>query len=65
MKPFGIILAVAVTVAGSPALAQVVAPQATPSGTANAVAPGQGLSTPVTSTTTNCMMSCNSQAASC
>ena len=65
MRPFGIILAVAVTAACSPALAQVVAPQATPLGTPNVVNPGLGLATPLTSTTTNCMMLCNSQAANC
>src|SRR6516165_7037311 len=65
MKPFGIILAVAVTAACSPALAQVVAPQATPQGTPNVVNPGGGLATPLTFTTTTCMMNCNSQVASC
>jgi hypothetical protein len=35
--------------------------QATP----NVVPPAQGLSTPVTSTVTNCMMNCNAQAANC
>ena len=33
--------------------------------TPNVTPPFQGLSTPVTSTVTNCMMSCNSQAANC
>ena len=50
MRAFGIILAVAATVASSPALAQ-----ATP----NVVAPAQGLQTPLTFTTTTCMMNCN------
>jgi hypothetical protein len=35
--------------------------QATP----NVVTPTPGLSTPITSTVTNCMMNCNSQAANC
>src|SRR6516164_10063756 len=39
------------------ALAQATTPNVTP--------PFQGLSTPVTSTVTNCMMSCNSQLANC
>jgi hypothetical protein len=39
------------------ALAQATLPNVTP--------PFQGLSTPVTSTVTNCMMSCNSQSANC
>jgi hypothetical protein len=65
MKTFGIILAVAVTAACSPALAQVVAPQATPQGTPNVVNPNAGLQTPLTFTTTTCMMNCNSQVASC
>jgi hypothetical protein len=33
--------------------------------TPNVVPPFVGLSTPVTSTVTNCMMSCNSQSANC
>jgi hypothetical protein len=33
--------------------------------TPNVTPPFQGLSTPVTSTVTNCMMSCNSQTANC
>jgi hypothetical protein len=33
--------------------------------TPNVVSPPAGLSTPLTSTTTNCMMSCNAQAANC
>jgi hypothetical protein len=33
--------------------------------TPNVTPPFQGLSTPVTSTVTNCMMSCNSQSANC
>ncbi len=33
--------------------------------TPNVVPPFQGFSTPVTSTVTNCMMSCNSQYANC
>jgi hypothetical protein len=57
MRAFAIILAVAATAACGPALAQTTTP--------NVVAPTPGLSTPVTSTTTNCMMSCNSQAANC
>ena len=56
MRAFRIILTVAVTAASGPALAQ-----ATP----NVVAPTPGLSTPVTSTTTNCVVSCNSQATNC
>ena len=56
MRAFGIILAVAVTTASGPALAQT---------TPNVVNPTPGLSTPLTSTTTNCMMLCNSQAANC
>jgi hypothetical protein len=56
MTAFRIILAMAVTAASGPALAQ-----ATP----NVVVPTPGLSTPVTSTTTNCMVSCNSQATNC
>ena len=39
------------------ALAQATTPNVTP--------PLQGLSTPITSTVTNCMMSCNSRAANC
>jgi hypothetical protein len=39
------------------ALAQATTPNVTP--------PFQGLSTPITSTVTNCMMSCNSQVANC
>src|SRR5262249_19639440 len=65
MRTLGIILAVAVTVACGPALAQVVAPQATPQGTPNVVNPGGGLATPLTFTTTTCLMNCNSQVASC
>src|ERR1700730_2179503 len=33
--------------------------------TPNVVSPPVGLSTPLTSTTTNCMMSCNAQVANC
>ena len=60
-RTLGIIEAVAVTAACSPALAQVVAPQGTP----NVVNPNAGLQTPLTFTTTTCMMNCNSQVASC
>jgi hypothetical protein len=56
MRAFVIILAAATTATSDPALAQ-----ATP----NVVNPTPGLQTPITSTTTNCMMSCNSQAANC
>jgi hypothetical protein len=65
MRPLGIILAVLVTATSGAALAQVVAPQATPQGTPNVVNPGGGLATPLTFTTTTCMMSCNSQASNC
>jgi hypothetical protein len=52
------------------ALAQVTTPNVAPPfqglpTTPNVTPPFQGLSTPVTSTVTNCMMSCNSQAANC
>jgi hypothetical protein len=57
MRTFGIILAVAATAACGAALAQ--------STTPNVVNPGTGLSTPLTFTTTSCMMNCNSQAANC
>lgn len=57
MRAFAIILVIATTAACGPALAQTTTP--------NVVSPSQGLSTPLTSTTTNCMMSCNSQAANC
>src|SRR5262249_5699882 len=65
MRAFGIILAVAVAAACNPALAQVVAPQATPQGTPNVVNPGGGLATPLTFTTTTSMVNCSSQAANC
>jgi hypothetical protein len=57
MRAFGIILAVAVTAASGPALAQATTP--------NVVTPSPGLQTPLTFTTTTCMMSCNTQAANC
>src|SRR5262249_50286833 len=57
MRGFAIILVVAATAACGPAPAQTTTP--------NVVAPSQGLSTPITSTTTTCMMSCNSQGANC
>ncbi len=51
------------------ALAQATTPNIAPfqglPTTPNVTPPFQGLSTPVTSTVTNCMMSCNSQAANC
>jgi hypothetical protein len=57
MRAFAIIVAVAATATCGAALAQTTTP--------NVVAPITGLSTPLTSTTTNCMMSCNSRAANC
>jgi hypothetical protein len=51
-----IVTAAAMTVSG-PVLAQTTTP--------NVVAPAQGLQTPLTFTTTTCMMNCNSQAANC
>jgi hypothetical protein len=57
MRAFAIILAAPVIVVCGAALAQTTTP--------NVATPTPGLSTPVTSTTTNCMMFCNSQAASC
>src|SRR5271167_715816 len=57
MRAFAIIVVVAATATGAAALAQTTTP--------NVVAPTPGLSTPLTSTTTNCMMSCNSRAANC
>ena len=56
MRGFAVILAVAATVSWTAALAQT---------TPNVVTPTPGLSTPLTFTTTNCMMSCNSRAANC
>ena len=47
-------------------LAQTSTPNANPlTGTQNVSEPFRGLSPPLTSTTTNCMMSCNSQVANC
>ena len=57
MRAFVIILAVAATAACGAALAQTTTP--------NVVNPVAGLATPLTFTTTNCMMSCNSQASNC
>ena len=57
MRAFAIILAVAATAACGAALAQTTTP--------NVVNPGTGLQTPLTFTTTTCMMNCNSQVASC
>src|ERR1700738_4372223 len=57
MRAFAIIVVVAATATGGAALAQTTTP--------NVVAPTPGLATPLTSTTTNCMMLCNSQAANC
>jgi hypothetical protein len=57
MRTFGIILAMAATAACSTALAQTATP--------NVVNPGTGLATPLTFTTTSCMMNCNSQASNC
>ena len=56
MRGFAVILAVAATASWTAALAQT---------TPNVVTPTPGLSTPLTFTTTNCMMSCNSRAANC
>ena len=52
-----VILAVSATAACGPALAQTTTP--------NVVTPIPGLSTPLTFTTTTCMMTCNSRAANC
>ncbi len=59
MWVFAILIAAAAICFGAHdlALAQATTPNVTP--------PFLGLSTPVTSTVTNCMMSCNSQAANC
>jgi hypothetical protein len=57
MRAFAIILAVVATAASGPALAQTTTP--------NVVNPGTGLQTPLTFTTTTCMVNCNSQAANC
>src|ERR1700747_2508547 len=59
MRAVGIILTVIVemTAASGPALAQATTP--------NVVTPIPGLSTPLTFTTTTCMMVCNSQASNC
>src|SRR5947207_12903269 len=56
---FAILIAAATIYFGAHdvALAQATTPNVTP--------PFQGLSTPITSTVTNCMMLCNSQAANC
>jgi len=59
MRGFAILVIAAAIYSGAhdAALAQVSAPTVT--------SPTPGLSTPVTSTTTNCLMSCNARAASC
>ena len=59
MWVFAILIAAAAIYFGAHdvALAQATTPNVTP--------PFQGLSTPVTSTVTNCMMSCNSQVSNC
>jgi hypothetical protein len=59
MWVFAILIAAATIYFGAHdvALAQATTPNVTP--------PLQGLSTPVLSTVTNCMMSCNSRAANC
>ena len=59
MWVFAILIAAAAIYLGehNVALAQATTPNVTP--------PLQGLSTPITSTVTNCMMSCNSRAANC
>ena len=59
MWVFAILIAAATIYFGAHdvALAQATTPNVTP--------PFQGLSTPVTSTVTNCMMLCNSQASNC
>jgi hypothetical protein len=69
---FPVLVAVAAIYFGADevALAQATTPNATPPfqglpTTPNVTPPFQGLSTPVTSSVTNCMMSCNSQAANC
>src|SRR6516165_5417611 len=59
MRGFAVLIAAIAIYLGAHdvALAQATVPNVTP--------PLQGLNSPVTSTVTNCMMSCNSQAASC
>ena len=59
MRVFAVLIAATAIYLGAHdvALAQATVPNVAP--------PLQGLNTPVTSTVTNCMMSCNSQAASC
>jgi hypothetical protein len=57
MRAFTIIVTVATIGTFDPAVAQTTTP--------NVVTPTPGLQTPLTFTTTNCMMSCNSQAANC
>src|ERR1700761_3516375 len=62
MRRFVVAIVVAAAVIYSSAHDGVLAQTAT---TPNVTPPLQGLSTPVTSTVTNCMMSCNSQSANC
>jgi hypothetical protein len=57
MRALTIIVAVAAVVECGPALAQTATP--------NVVTPAPGLQTPLTFTTTTCMMNCNSQVAAC
>ena len=59
MRVFAVLIAAIAIYLGAHdvALAQATVPNVTP--------PLQGLNSPVTSTVTNCMMSCNSQAATC
>ncbi len=57
IRLLGILIAVAVAAGCNQACAQ--------STTPNVVNPAPGLQTPLTFTTTSCMMNCNSQAASC
>jgi hypothetical protein len=59
MRAFAILVAAAAIYSGTqdPVVAQTSTP--------NVTVPFTGLSTPLTSTTTNCMMFCNSQAANC
>jgi hypothetical protein len=63
MRRFTVAILVAAAVVCSSAHYDVVLAQTAT--TPNVVPPFVGLSTPVTSTVTNCMMSCNSQAANC
>jgi hypothetical protein len=57
MRALAIVLAILTTNASGAAQAQTTTP--------NVVNPTPGLSTPLTFTTTTCMMTCNSQAANC